>query len=46
MKESDKENIQKMIKKLSIKDITNLISQNSNVPKKDIYNYCLKLKNE
>jgi len=46
LKESDKENIQKMIKKLSIKDITNLISQNSNVPKKDIYNYCLKLKNE
>ena len=46
LKESDKVNIQKMIKKLSIKDITNLISQNSNVPKKDIYNYCLKLKNE
>ena len=44
--ESDKKNIQKMIKKLSIKDITDLISQNSNVPKKEIYNYCLKLKNE
>mgnify|MGYP000300705910 CR=1 FL=1 len=42
----DKINIQKMIKKLSIKDITDLISQNSNVPKKEIYNYCLKLKNE
>ena len=46
LKESDKKNIKKMIKKLSIKDITNLISQNSNVPKKKIYNYCLKLKNE
>ena len=46
LKESDKKNIKKMIKKLSIKDITNLISQNSNVPKKEIYNYCLKLKNE
>ena len=46
LKESDKKNIQKMIKKLSIKDITDLISQNSNVPKKKIYNYCLKLKNE
>ena len=46
LKESDKENIQKMIKKLSIKDITDLISQNTNVPKKEIYNYCLKLKNE
>ena len=46
LKESDKKNIQKMIKKLSIKDITDLISQNSNAPKKEIYNYCLKLKNE
>ena len=46
LKESDKKNIQKMIKKLSIKDITDLISQNINVPKKEIYNYCLKLKNE
>ena len=46
LKESDKNNIQKLIKKLSIKDITNLISQNTKVPKKEIYNYCLKLKNE
>ena len=46
LNESDKKNIQKMIKKLSIKDITDLISQNTDVPKKKIYNYCLKLKNE
>ena len=46
LKESDKKNIQKMIKKLSIKDITDLISQNTNVSKKEIYNYCLKMKNE
>ena len=46
LNESDKSNIQKMIKKLSIKDITDLISQNTNVSKKEIYNYCLKLKNE
>ena len=46
LNESDKKKIQIMIKKLSIKDITDLISQNSNVPKKEIYNYCLKLKNE
>ena len=46
LKESDKMNIQKLIKKLSIKDITDLISQNTNVSKKEIYNYCLKLKNE
>ena len=38
--------IKKMIKKLSIKDITDLISQNSGAPKKEIYNYCLKIKNE
>jgi 16S rRNA (cytidine1402-2'-O)-methyltransferase len=46
LNESDKKNIQKMIKKLSIKDITDLISQNTNVPKKEIYSYCLELKNE
>ena len=46
LKESDKKNIQKMIKKLSIKDITDLISQNTNASKKEIYNYCLELKNE
>ena len=46
LKESDKKSIKKMIKKISIKDITNLISQNTNVSKKEIYNYCLELKNE
>ena len=46
LEESDKKNIQKMIKKISIKDITDIISQNKSIPKKEIYNYCLKLKNE
>ena len=46
LEESDKKNIRKIINKLSIKDITDLISQNSNVSKKEIYTYCLKLKNE
>ena len=46
LSETDKMNIQKLIKKLSIKDITDLISQNTNVSKKEIYNYCLKIKNE
>ena len=46
LEESDKKTIEKMIKKLSIKDITDLISLNSNVSKKEIYNYYLKLKNE
>jgi len=35
-----------MIKKLSIKDITDIVSQNTNLSKKEIYNYCLELKDE
>ena len=46
LSESDKMIIQKMIHKLSTKEITNLIGQKSKVSKKNIYNYCLKLKNE
>ena len=46
LSESDKRNIEKMINKLSIREITDLISQNSKISKKKIYNYCLKLKNE
>ena len=46
LSESDKRNIEKMINKLSTKEITELISQNNKVPKKEIYNYCLKLKDE
>ena len=44
--ESDKKKIDIMINKLSTKEITNIISQNSNTSKKEIYEYCLKLKNE
>jgi 16S rRNA (cytidine1402-2'-O)-methyltransferase len=46
LSESDKILINKMIKKLSVKEITDLISQNKIISKKKIYNYCLKLKNE
>jgi len=46
LSESDKVIIKKMIKKLSVKEITILISQNKNITKKEIYNYCLKIKNE
>ena len=46
LSESDKKNIEKMINKLSVKEITSLISQNSKVSKKKIYDYCLKIKNE
>jgi 16S rRNA (cytidine1402-2'-O)-methyltransferase len=46
LNESDMNNIKKMINKLTTKEITEIISQNRNVSKKEIYNYCLKLKNE
>ena len=44
--ESDKKSIKKLIKILSIKDTVNLMSKNTKISKKEIYNYCLKLKNE
>ena len=46
LSESDMNIIKKMINKLSTKEITDIISQSSNVSKKQIYNYCLELKNE
>ena len=46
LSESDKRNIDKMINKLSVKEIVDLISQSNQISKKEIYNYCLKLKNE
>ena len=46
LSESDINLIKKMINKLSTKEITDLISNNKNIPKKIVYNFCLKLKNE
>ena len=46
LSESDKRNIKNMINKLSIKEISNLISYKNKISKKIIYDYCLKLKNE
>ena len=46
LSESDINIINKMINKLTIKEITDLICQNSKVSKKLVYRYCLKLKNE
>ena len=46
LSESDKRIIKKMMSKLSIKEITNLIHSNNKVSKKKIYNYYLRLKNE
>ena len=44
--ESDRKKIKKLMNKLSVKDIVSLISEEKNISKKLIYNYCLKLKNE
>ena len=46
LSESDKTIIKKMIDKLSTKEITKILSQKTNVSKKEIYNFCLELKNE
>ena len=46
LSESDKNIIKKMIKNFSIKEITSLINQKNKISKKEIYDYCLKLKNE
>ena len=46
LNESDKRIISQMINKVSIKEIINLINRNNKISKKEIYDYCLKLKNE
>ena len=46
LSESDKININNMMKKFSIKEIVSFMSENRKISKKLIYNYCLKLKNE
>ena len=46
LNESDKRNIKTMLYKLSTKEISDIISQYSAISKKEIYEYCLKLKNE
>ncbi len=46
LSESDMNIIKKMINKFSTKEITNIISQNNNISKKKIYEYCLKIRNE
>ena len=46
LNESDMNMIKKMINKLSTKEITDILSQSTEIPKKEIYKYCLNLKNE
>ena len=46
IEESVKKKIYKLLKKMSIKDITLKISREYNISKKTVYDYCLKKKNE
>ena len=46
LSEKDKLIIRKLMKKLSIKDVVTEIKKNKDIPKKEIYNYCLQIKNE
>ncbi len=44
LNESDKKKIGMLIKKLSTKEIVNLLNYEKNISKKEVYNYCLSLK--
>ena len=46
LSESDKYMINKMINKFTTKEISEIISKNTKISKKEVYNYCLKIKNE
>ena len=46
LKDKDKLIIRKLMKKLSIKDIVREIKKNKDISKKEIYTYCLEIKNE
>ncbi len=46
LSETDKNMIKKMINKFSIKEISNLFYKDKKISKREIYNYCLKLKHE
>ncbi len=46
LSESDKNIIRKMMNKLSTKEISEVVHEVSNVPKKEIYKYCLSIDND
>jgi 16S rRNA (cytidine1402-2'-O)-methyltransferase len=46
LSESDINIIRKLINKLTVKEITDIVSHNNGISKKKIYDYCLKIKNE
>ena len=46
LNDMEKKKIRKLIQNLSIKDIVREIKNNKDISRKEIYNYCLKIKNE
>ena len=44
LSETDKKIITRLINKLSVKEIVDIISENKKTSKKEIYNYCIKIK--
>ena len=46
LSESDKKKIKKLLRKTSVRDIIKIFVEEKNVSKKEIYNYCLSVKNE
>ena len=46
LEDKEKKIIKKLIHKLTIKEIVEIIKNSKDIPKRDIYNYCLMLKNE
>ena len=44
LNDADKKKIKKMLNELSVRDIVKLITKETNVSKKEVYNYCLNLK--
>ena len=46
LNESDKQLIRNMIKKLSIKEIIKVVNREKKIKKKEIYNFCISIKNE
>ena len=44
LNETDKKIISRLINKFSVKEIVDIISENKKISKKEIYNYCIKIK--
>jgi len=44
LSDADKKKIKKMIKNLSVRDIVKLITEEKEISKKEVYNYCLSIK--